>query len=146
MPVARRVKKLRARDRGDIRQEIERILGIDRSVLRAIDRRPQQRTLLAGEIGELLIVDPAIDHVDARHQPVAEAIDHAVIDRSHERAIVLIVIIKPLEDRVHQMAIDPERTELHRRIIEPHRGLVTYTHGIDISLPSPVMLSQRRSR
>src|SRR6185312_5654363 len=65
LPVAGRVEELRARDRRDVGQEVKAVLDIERGVFRAVDRGRQQRALLSAEIGELLVVDAAVQDVDA---------------------------------------------------------------------------------
>src|SRR5207249_6503433 len=65
LPVARSVEELCARDRRNVGQEIEAVLDIERGVLRTIDRGRQQRALLSADIGELLVVDAAVEDIDA---------------------------------------------------------------------------------
>ena len=62
----------------------------------------------AADIDELLGVDGAVEDVDAGNEPVAEAADDAVVGDLGKPAVVLVAIVEPLEDRMHQMAVDPK--------------------------------------
>src|SRR5205823_2769592 len=118
LPVAGGVEELRSGNRGDIGQEVKTVLDIERGVFRAIDRGRQQRTLLAADILELLVVDAAVQDVDAGDQTVAEATNEAVVGDLGEAAIVLVAVIEPLENRMHQMAVDAEGAEFDLGVFE----------------------------
>ena len=67
----------------------------------------------ARHVRELLVVDLAVVQVDAGDQAVLEAADPALVGDAREAAVVVVAVVEPLEDRVHQVAVDHEAADLH---------------------------------
>ena len=93
----------------------------------------------------MLVVDLAVVNVDAGHQAIAKAVDGAVVNHTAEAAKIVIGIVEPLEDRVHQVPIDVERANLDGRVLAKlDRGLVGNAVGIDVALPIVDLVGRRR--
>ena len=58
----------------------------------------------------------------------------AVVGGAGEAAIVLVLVVEPLEDRMHQMAIDAEGAEFQLGVVEPDRRDIGEPQGVDVAL------------
>jgi hypothetical protein len=56
----------------------------------------------------LLGVDAAIVQVDTSDDAVGEAADPARVGDPREAAVVVVAIVEPLENRMHEMPVDVE--------------------------------------
>ena len=112
--VAHGVQELRAGHQRHMRQEVERVLRVGRDVLRLVERARQQgafRRHPARWRTARSSISPLCT-VDAGDEPVLEAADPALVVDAREAAVVVVVVVEPLEDRVHQVAVDAEAAEL----------------------------------
>src|SRR5882724_10714588 len=85
----------------------------------------------------------------AQQEAILEPTDVALIVDAPEHAVVLVLVVEPLKDRMHQVAVDAEDAEFHRGAgRDPHRRLVGKTQRVDVALPvvSDVDGSRRRRR
>ena len=81
------------------------------------------------------VVAPVVEG-HAQQETVLEPADVALVVDAAEYAIVLILVVEPLEDRVHQVAVDAEHPELDGGAgRDPHRRLVGDAQGVDVALP-----------
>ena len=135
---------LRARHERDIRHEVERVLRIGRIVLRLLQQRRRRRCLEAADIDELLGVDGAVEDIEAGDEPIAVTADDPVVGRPWRSRRNPCSVVEPLEDRMHQVAVDAEHADLEHGIVEADGGLVGDADGIDVALPVVEDVDRRR--
>ncbi len=89
-----------------------------------------KRTLAsAGTDAEKIRVDVAIDDVNTGHQQIAVTPHAAFIEKPGETAIVIVLVVEPEKDRMHQVPVDAEGTYLQETVgAEPDRRLIGEAH------------------
>src|SRR5690606_16838558 len=85
---------------------------------------------------ELAIAQSTIVDLQSSNEPISVSADHPIIDEAREAAVVLVLVIQPLEDGMHEMAVIVEAAELERGAGGKYDGrLIGNAPRIDVALP-----------